>query len=321
MARKNSSVAIVDPPPAPVKARRAPRAKARESSPPAQPFAPYAETRKGRGLAERFGIGEANLARRREFVRLGEEDRRVLLCLASWAVSIAPKVAAEFYDWQFTFGPTLSFFQNFADQRKMSLGALRQHLESAQTAYIATVFSGAAESWGVAYFEERLNVGRVHDIINLPFKWYIGSYVELEFLLRRHLRRDFKDSRLVAAAELALSMVFNYDMQAVGDSFLVNTLESMGLDMNAIEATGGGDKTESLTQVKDAIRVLGERAGRLGRAAHGREPADGRQRRGDRRAGQGGLHRQRRRFEACLHRRRQLRGDAGLHPRNLQGRQ
>ena len=45
-------------------------------------------------------------------------------------------------------------------------------------------------------------------------------------------------------------------MQAIGDSFLLNTLESLGLSVEAIEQTAGGDKTESICQVKDAIRIL-----------------------------------------------------------------
>jgi methyl-accepting chemotaxis protein len=270
MAQKHSPAAVLDPLPETPKPRRAPRARKQDTvaagpaypphaAAPARP-APHRTPQAGRGLAERFGIGEANLARRREFVRLGEADRQVLMRLESWAATVAPAVAAEFYDWQFSFGPTLGFFQNFADQRKMSLTALRQHLEAAQSGYVASVFSGAAENWGVAYFEERLNVGRVHDVINLPFKWYVGSYCEMERILRQHLRRDFKDAKLVAAAEVAVSKVFNYDMQAIGDSFLMNTLESMGLDVTGIQALAGADKTESLNQVKDAIRVLAERA-------------------------------------------------------------
>ena len=214
------------------------------------------DNRTGRSLTSRFGIEEANLARRREFVRLDEDDRVVLLRLEPWAAQVSPAIAREFYDWQFAFAPTAAFFESFAAARRMPLQAFRELLEATQANYIHGVFAGAKHNWGIEYFEHRLNIGVVHDRINLPFKWYIGSYAEMQRLLGQHLRLDFKDARLVARALDAISRVFNYDMQAIGDSFLLNTLESMGLNVSAIEETRGGDKTESLRQVKDAIQVL-----------------------------------------------------------------
>jgi hypothetical protein len=112
-------------------------------------------------LTSRFGISENNLARRREFARLAEDDRQVLLRLESWADRVAPAMAKEFYDWQFSFGPTLKFFENFAAQRNISLSALRIQLESTQAGYIRSLFSGAQTNWGMSYFEQRLHVGWV----------------------------------------------------------------------------------------------------------------------------------------------------------------
>ncbi len=209
-----------------------------------------------RALAQRFGIGEASLARRREFVRLGEDDRKILMRLASWAVRTAPAIAREFYDFQFAFGPTRAFFEEIAVMRGISITTFRLQLEQSQAGYITSVFTGAEQNWGIAYFEDRLKVGWTHDRINLPFKWYIGSYCELQRLLRIHLRQHIKDSKTANRAEEAVSKVFNYDMQAVGDSFVLNTLESMGLNVAAITETPGGDKTENVSQVKEAIQVL-----------------------------------------------------------------
>ena len=83
--------------------------------------------RAGRALAPRFGIGESNLAVRREFIRLGEDDRKLLAKLEPWAGRVAADIAREFYDWQFQFPPTLAFFEAFAATRKMPLAAVRQH--------------------------------------------------------------------------------------------------------------------------------------------------------------------------------------------------
>ncbi len=134
---------------------------------------------------------------------------------------------------------------------------MREHLESSQAGYIAGVFSGAQHNWGLAYFEDRLIVGSVHDAINLPFKWYIGSYGEMQSLMRIHLRQGLKDLAQATRAEEAVFKIFNYDMQAIGDSFLLNTLESLGLNVEAIsEQNGAETKPKASAQVKEAICIL-----------------------------------------------------------------
>jgi len=69
--------------------------------------------------AQRFGIDEANLATRREFIRLGAEERSLLAGLIPWARSVAADIAREFYDWQFEFGPTRRFFEKHAQDAGM----------------------------------------------------------------------------------------------------------------------------------------------------------------------------------------------------------
>ena len=246
MTRKPSKSAVVEP------TAKHPPAALRPH--PATP----ASNRAGKALAPRFGIDERNLAVRREFVRLGEAERQLLAGLEPWAARVAADIAREFYDWQFAFGPTLAFFTDFAAARHVPLDAVRRQLESSQAGYLYRLFSGAQLGWGVAYFEDRLNVGWIHDQIDLPFKWYIGSYAEMQRLVRIYLAREFK-APVAARAEEAIGKVFNYDMQAIGDSFLLNTLESMGLSVEAIEQHRGGDKTENLRQVKAAIQVLTDR--------------------------------------------------------------
>jgi methyl-accepting chemotaxis protein len=227
------------------------------AAPKAHPGTPPSQ-RAGKSLAPRFGIDESNLAVRREFVRLGEAERKLLADLEPWAARVAADIAREFYDWQFAFAPTLAFFTDFAAGRRVPLEAVRRQLETSQAGYLYRIFSGAQQGWGVAYFEDRLNVGWLHDQINLPFKWYIGSYAEMQRLVRIYLHRELKGP-VAAKAEEAIAKVFNYDMQAIGDSFLLNTLESMGLNVEAIEQQRGADKTENLRQVKEAIHVLTDR--------------------------------------------------------------
>jgi len=210
-----------------------------------------------RNLASLYSITEENLATRRNFVRLGEQERELLTELIPWAEEHAAVIAREFYDWQFSFQPTISFFQQYAAQRGISLAELRRMLEQSQAAYYSAIFTGSQSNWGVDYFSYRLQVGWVHDQINLPFKWYIGGYAEFQNLTNKHLSVSFpKDPARVAAIEAAVAKVFNYDIQAIGDSFLMNSLESLGLSIQEIKVEPGKDVTEHLAALKANVSVL-----------------------------------------------------------------
>ena len=106
MTRKQSNTAVLEPPTTHSPAAAQPH----PATPPSH--------RAGRALAPRFGIDEDNLAVRREFIRLGEADRKLLAKLEPWAARVAAEIAREFYDWQFQFAPTLAFFEAFAASRQ-----------------------------------------------------------------------------------------------------------------------------------------------------------------------------------------------------------
>jgi methyl-accepting chemotaxis protein len=211
-------------------------------------------------LGPRFGINDDNLAYRRQFIRLGEAERELLVSLIPWAERVSDLMARDFYDWQFSFPKTRAFFEAYAQKRSMTLDALRRRLEAAQSGYFKSVFTGARENYGANYFESRLHVGWVHDRIDLPFKWYVGAYGEYARLARQYLRETYPDLEQVARAEEAINRVFNYDMQAIGDSFLLVTLENMGLDVGAIQPEPGTDRTEYIGELKGNVSTVLEQA-------------------------------------------------------------
>ncbi|MBL8841023.1 MAG: globin-coupled sensor protein [Planctomycetes bacterium] len=232
----------------------------------ARPLQPPVAPKESRSLTLRFGIDAQNLALRHEFLRFGERDRQLLAELAPWIEAKAPQIARAFYDWQFSFAPTRQFFDDHARHRGLPLTALRETLERAQAGYLKSVFSGAPDGFGTAYFESRLQVGAVHDRVNLPFKWYVGSYSEFFALIRAELAASFPQKRKAdwrRDAEMALLKVFNLDLQAIGDSFLLSTLETMGLSVESVQAGPRQDRTEALAQVKQQVRDLLAQAGSI----------------------------------------------------------
>jgi methyl-accepting chemotaxis protein len=209
-------------------------------------------------FVKRSGIDEQSVALRRQFVRLSEEDRALLSEWCGWAASVAPDVAREFYDWQFAFAPTRQFFEAISSQRQVPMAALRPRLEETQANYFTEVFAGAEVNWDIRYFERRLQVGVVHDRINLPFKWYIGAYPDLQGIVEKYLRRDIGDAETVRKIQTAVNKVFNLDMQAIGDAFVLSAMHGI------LYASGGqaqaaaaiaGDQSEQVGKIKDAIRT------------------------------------------------------------------
>ena len=202
-------------------------------------------------LSRRFGLTEQNLAQRREFLRLDEADRELMIELIPWAKSVAQELAREFYEWQFTFEPTLIYFEGMCEKKGVSLEELREHLEVAQAKYFVEVFEGAHSNWGLDHFERRLKVGKLHDQINLPLKWYLGSYAEYQMLVPKYLKDATKDPAKALRAERVINKIFNLDQQAISDAFLLSMIEAVGLNLEALQSEG--DKTECLGDAKSML--------------------------------------------------------------------
>src|SRR5579883_3491257 len=115
-------------------------------------------------LAQLYRLNEANLALRREFMRFTAEDVAVLAKLERWSRRVAAPIAKDFYDHQFTFGPTRAFFAAYAGRTNRPLESVREALERAQAGYFRQIFEEAASGsgFGVAYFERRLQIGKLH---------------------------------------------------------------------------------------------------------------------------------------------------------------
>jgi methyl-accepting chemotaxis protein len=227
------------------------------------PVSEYGSKKASKSLLAEFGINAENLAARRAFIRLTGTEAKAMAELIPWARTIAKQISKEFYDWQFDFPGTLKFFRNFSKANGMTMASLRERLEAAQAGYFVGLFEGASSEWGPEYFESRLKIGELHNRIDLPMKWYIGSYSELRRLATLHLCKVIPDaSKLIEVVEI-LGNVLNYDLQAILDSFVMRLLESMSIDIEAIETDRDTDRTEHLDQAKQALSTLVSQADAL----------------------------------------------------------
>ncbi len=210
-------------------------------------------------LAELFRINETNLGLRRQFMRLTQEDVAVLKELDSWAAETAAPLAKEFYDFQFSFEPTRKFFSAYAQGAGRSLDQLRVGLEKAQAGYFRQIFQEAARGgkFGVEYFEQRLRVGKLHNEINLPIKWYLGSYPTYFDLVRDYLTRSFPErADFRADAERAILVVMSADTQAIVDAFYFDTFQAMGVDLAKIAVESADlDLSDKSSELKGLVQA------------------------------------------------------------------
>jgi len=211
--------------------------------------------------AELVGLDERNLKLRREYLRLGPDDQEVMIAHIPWIEANAPTLAHKFYDQQLAFEPTYRFLSQSAERASLSLQALRSHLEERQTDYLVTLFTGARTGWDINYFTGRMNIGILHNEINLPMKWYLGAYTIWRSLICDALRVHHKnDLNRIDKAMRSIEKVINLDTQAVVDTFLISALDTMGLGVDAISPEGARDRTEYFADLKANLDVLAGQA-------------------------------------------------------------
>lgn len=207
-------------------------------------------------LVERFGITEHNLAARREFIGLGKADQTVLADFAEWAQAVSAAVAGDLLEHQLAFPPTRALLERLAGEKGQTLNTLRERLEAAQAKEFEAAFMGAAGNWGSDYFEGRLLAGWANADLHLPAKWHIGCYPQLLRISRVHLKRSrISEARATKMLD-SLNKVFNLNIQAIADSFLMHTLDLCGLDIEAISAGPGSDGTDHFDQVQEAMSMV-----------------------------------------------------------------
>jgi methyl-accepting chemotaxis protein len=209
-------------------------------------------------ISAELKISDRGLSLRRQFLNLTDRDIKYLRIAYKWADKVADNIAREFYDHQFGFQKTREFFENYAQQKGVTLEKLRSQLEKTQAQYFREIFSEALKEspFGLDYFNRRLFIGYVHNVINLPMKWYVGSYMLYYDLVKKHLKKGFPLRPFFRKKlERAILAVFNYDMQAVFDAFFYEFLKSINVDVAKIET---GNAEYDYSDNYDKIKLLTE---------------------------------------------------------------
>jgi hypothetical protein len=116
-------------------------------------------------LVEEIGLDAAEIEWRKEFVGFDDRDVQRLQTYQDAFAENAEQIADDFYDNLTDYEETLDVIgrsQKNVDQLKRT-----------QSAYLVTLADG---DYGVDYFRDRARIGKLHDLLDMPMKHYIGQY-------------------------------------------------------------------------------------------------------------------------------------------------
>src|SRR3954471_971542 len=223
--------------------------------------------------ASLYQIDERGLELRRTYMGMTDAERELLGGMQAWAERNAEAIGAKLADHTFSYPSSSEFLHEYAEGKGMPYSSLKKGWGGAQASHFKAIFSEAAKAdgYGVGYFEGLLGVGVLHSKINLPLKWFLGTYPVFLDIVHAALiadppeparvtKRSFGrksetvDLAVIGAAERAINRVFGFDSQAIVEAFYYDTFSSMGVNLKVMgEAGPGRDISDLFADVRNIM--------------------------------------------------------------------
>jgi rsbT co-antagonist protein RsbR len=185
-----------------------------------------------------LGLDEQELASRRAFFELTDEDLARLASLRPLAEKWTDAVVDDFYVLLLGHPETRKFFPDEATIRRV---------KRTQREYFLGLFAGRCD---LAYVEDRLRVGAAHERIGLAPKWYLGGYRRYLQLLHDRLFAEMPPAEASAAFSSVLKIV-SFDKALAIDTYHAANLESLGRHQAAIR-----ELSTPVIRVHDRVLLL-----------------------------------------------------------------
>ncbi|MFC6755494.1 MULTISPECIES: globin-coupled sensor protein [Haloarcula] len=171
----------------------------------------------GSSLTERIGLDRQEIQWRKDFTGFDGRDTARLTDLEGQITARKAGIVDEFYDHLETFDETVEIF----GRSSKSVDQLKQ----SQARYLADLVGG---DYDKQYFENRARIGKIHDMLELGPKIYLGAYsIYFEHFLTAITDNlldevDADEAVLDEFAERALSVfkLINLDQQVAMDTYI-----------------------------------------------------------------------------------------------------
>jgi rsbT co-antagonist protein RsbR len=197
--------------------------------PPAMTYRKYMATLK---------LDDAEVRNRRAFFELTDEDLSRLASLRPFAEKHTDELVDAFYDHLLAHAETRRFFPDDVTVRRV---------KRTQRDYFLGLFRGQCD---LAYVEDRLRVGAVHERIGLAPKWYLGAYRRYLQLIHERLF-DEHGAAEARAAFASIQRIVYFDIALALDTYIAANLETIGRHQEAIR-----ELSTPVIRVHDRILLL-----------------------------------------------------------------
>ncbi|MGB9934020.1 globin-coupled sensor protein [Haloarcula amylolytica] len=119
----------------------------------------------GTQLVDKIGIDRQEIKWRKEFTNFDEADKQRLTTLESVVDPVIDEAVEEFYDHLQSYDETIEIF----GRSSKGIEALKKN----QRQYLHALFDG---QYGRQHFQSRARIGKIHDMLDLGPKIYLGAY-------------------------------------------------------------------------------------------------------------------------------------------------
>ncbi len=170
---------------------------------------------------QRLRFDERELRNRRAFYEITDEDLQRLASLRGFADRSGQAVVDALYELILREPESRAFFPD---------DGTVTHVKGMQRAYFLGLFSGRLD---LAYVEDRLRVGAVHERIGMPPKLYIGAYSRYLRLLFDRLLAELPAAEAHAAYG-SVAKIVAFDMGLAIDTYIEANLNTVARHQAAI---------------------------------------------------------------------------------------
>jgi rsbT co-antagonist protein RsbR len=169
-------------------------------------------------------ITEQELLRRKDFLEFSEDDVGNLASINDVAQRYADSVIEDFYKHLLSFEETRAFFRD---------PQVLQRVKNAQRDYFLRLTQG---NYDLAYAQDRLGIGAIHERIGLPIKSYLGMYNYYLRAVATRLRDAYRNEpqRAWSAFQSLMKLTF-LDMGLAIDTYLNSRERTIREQQEAIQ--------------------------------------------------------------------------------------
>ncbi len=208
-------------------------------------FNPYLDVSE---LVENIGLTAEEIAWRKAFIGFDKADEQRLSDLEPMLRENREAIADDFYDSILQFEEAVEVI----GRSPKGVDALKQ----TQQAYLISLATG---DYDQAYFENRARIGKLHEMLDMPLKQYIGQYGVYYDLIMSRLNERVQDQVVEAIEEWAAERDDEDDggigRLATALGFGEGETDENGLD-ESFEETVRGEIDDAMLDILALLRII-----------------------------------------------------------------